>query len=178
MLKKLSRAHLHMIARIMHGTSSIPFLNDMRSLPVVQNAFENGEFTVQMSDKNPFGRDEADKTIENTINRDCKTGEGYIGFSANFAATQRWVLNASRRGSYRKLLWEQLSIMPKDNVHKELSPPRIKTGIEAVDKVMNVCENVFKNPWEGGDFVSLSTGLEATADIKDNLLEAKEVGLK
>ena len=34
------------------------------------------------------------------------------------------------------------------------------------------------NPWEGGDFVSLSTGLEATADIKDNLLKVKEVGLK
>ena len=80
----------------------IPFLNDMRSLPnkmpQVQNAFENGEFSVQMGDKNPFGRNEADKTIENTINRDCKTGGGYIGFSANLAATQRWVLNASRRG--------------------------------------------------------------------------------
>ena len=34
------------------------------------------------------------------------------------------------------------------------------------------------NPWEHGDFVSLSTGLEATADIKDNLLKPKEVGLK
>ena len=35
-----------------------------------------------------------------------------------------------------------------------------------------------ENPWKCGDFVSLSTGLEATADIKDNLLKAKEVGLK
>ena len=50
----------------------IPFLNDMRSLPnkmpEVQNAFENGEFSVQMGYKNSFGRNEADKTIENTIN--------------------------------------------------------------------------------------------------------------
>ena len=35
-----------------------------------------------------------------------------------------------------------------------------------------------ENPLEGDDFVSLSTGLEATTDIKDNLLKAKEVGLK
>ena len=67
----------------------IPFLNDMQCLPnkipEVQNAFENGEFSVQMGDKNPFGRNKADKTIENTINRDCKTGGGYIGFSANLA---------------------------------------------------------------------------------------------
>ena len=102
-------------------------------------------------------------------------GGGYIGFSANFAATQRWVLNASRTGSYRKLLREHLSIKPKDYVHKELALSRIKTDFEAVDKVINVCENVFKNPWEGGDFVSLSTGLEAKADIKDNLLKANEV---
>ena len=88
------------------------------------------------------------------------------------------MLNASRRGSYRKLLREHLSIKPKDYVHKELAPSRIKTDIEAVDKVINVCENVFKNPWEGDDFVSLSTGLEAAADINDNLLKAKEVGLK
>ena len=37
----------------------------MRSLPdkmpEVQKAFENGEFSVQMSDKNPFGLNEADK---------------------------------------------------------------------------------------------------------------------
>ena len=59
------------------------------------------EFSVQMNDKNPFERKEADKTIDNTINRDCKMGGGYIVFSANFAARQRWVLNASRRGSYR-----------------------------------------------------------------------------
>ena len=76
----------------------------LSSMPEVYNAFLNGEFSVQMGEANPFGRNEADKTIENTINKDCKTRGGYIGFSANFAATQHWVLNASRRGTYRKLL--------------------------------------------------------------------------
>ena len=146
-------------------------------MPEVQNAFENGEFSVQMGDKNLFGRNEADKTIENTINRDCKTAGGYIGFSANLTATQRWVLNASSRGSYRKLLREHLAIKPNDYVHKELAPSRIKTDIEAVDRVINLCENVFKNPWDEGELISLSTGLEAAADIKDSLFKEKEVGL-
>jgi len=69
--------------------------------------------SVQMAGRNPFGRNEADKTIENTINLDCKTGGGYIGFRASFAATQRRVLNDTRRsvsGVYRKLLQEHLSI--------------------------------------------------------------------
>ena len=116
-------------------------------MPVVQKAFENDELSVQMSGKSLFGRNETDKTIDNTINRNCTTGEGYIGFSANFAVMNtEWVLNASRRGSYRKLLREHLTIKPKDYVHKELAPLRINTGIKAVDNVINVCENVFKNP--------------------------------
>ena len=82
----------------------VPFLNDMRGLsvtmPEVYRAFKDGQFSVQMRKDNPFGRNEADKTIENTINRDCKTGGGYVGFSANFATTQRWVLNDSRRGMF------------------------------------------------------------------------------
>ena len=65
----------------------------MRDLPAifpeVYTVFCNGEFSVQMSPSNSFGGNEADKTIENTINRDCKTGGEYIGFSASFPATQR-----------------------------------------------------------------------------------------
>ena len=57
-------------------------------MPEVYNPFLYGDFSVQMVEANPFGQTEADKTIENTINKNCKTETGYIGFSANFAATQ------------------------------------------------------------------------------------------
>ena len=118
----------------------------MRDLPAtfpeVYAAFCNGEFSVQMSPSNPFGGNEADKTIENTINRDCKTGGGYIGFSASFPATQRWVLNASRRAKYRKLIREHLSLKPEGYIHKELAAARIKIDSEAVEKVQDVLENV------------------------------------
>ena len=90
-----------------------------------------------MGEANPFCRKEVDKTIENIINRDCKIGGGYIGFSDNFTATQCWVLNASRRGTYRKLLREHLSSKPPNYVHKELAPRRIK-DIEAVEKGINL----------------------------------------
>ena len=153
----------------------IPFLDDMRHLPVrmpeVYTAFNKGHFSVQMGGRNPFGRNEADKTIENTINRDCKTGGGYIGFSANFAATLRWVLNDTRRGVYRKLLREHLSITPSQTyVHKELAPARIKEDLRAVGKLVDLLENVFTNPWkEDAAFTCLSTGIEATTEISDDL---------
>jgi len=121
----------------------IPFLDDMRHLPVrmpeVYTAFDKGHLSVPMGDRNPFGRNEADKTIENTINRDCKAGGGYFGFSANFAATQRWVLNDTRRGVYRKLLREHLSITPSQTyIHKELAPARIKEDLKAVGKLVDL----------------------------------------
>ena len=71
-----------------------------------------------------------------------------------------------------------MGIKPNDYFDKQLAPSRIKTDIEAVDRVINLCENVFKNPWDEGELISLSTGLEATADIKYSLFKAKEVGLK
>jgi len=43
------------------------------NFPEILEEFQNGNFSVQMSTGNPFGRMEADKVIETTINRDTKT---------------------------------------------------------------------------------------------------------
>ena len=135
--------------RLNYARYFIPFPDDMRHLPVrmpeVYTAFNKGHFSVQMGGRNPFGRNEADKTIENTINRDCKTGGGYVGFSANFATTQRWMLNETRRGVYRKLLREHLFITSSQTyVHKKLAPARIKEDLKAVRKCLPACPRVSK----------------------------------
>ena len=89
-------------------THSILFMNDMLS-SVCWNArnvrsLQQSPVFLSNGGCNLFERNEADKTIENTINRECKTGRGYIGFSASFAAIQRWVLSDARRGVDRKRL--------------------------------------------------------------------------
>ena len=87
-------------------------------------------------------------------------GGGYTRFSANFAGTQRWVLNDTRRGVHRKLLREHLSITSSHTyIHKELAPARIKEDIRAVGKLVDLLEDVFTNPWkQDAAFTSLSTG--------------------
>ena len=47
--------------------------------PEIHSEFENGNFSVQLSSDNPFGRMEADKVIETTINKDTKTPGGTTG---------------------------------------------------------------------------------------------------
>ena len=44
--------------------------------------------------------------------------------------------------------------------------------------MVNLLENVFKNPWsKDSELTSLSTGIEATSEVCSNLLQAKEKGL-
>ena len=156
----------------------LPYLNDMRKLPKekpeVYQALCAGEFSVQMKNTNGFSRNEADKTIENTINRDCKTSGGFNGFSTKFSTTQKWVLNASRRGHYRILLNEHISASPKKHTHRELLPSPVKKDVAAVEKVITVVEELFSNPWEGDDLISLSSGLYAPSELVEDLLNLED----
>ena len=68
------------------------------------------------------------------------------------------------------------TFIDQNYVHKELTPGRIKKDIEAVDKRINLVENIFTNPWNGGDLTSSSTGIGATAEVKNSLLGAKNGG--
>ena len=115
-------------------------------MPEVYPAFNKGHFSVQMRGCDPCGRNEANKTIENTINHDCKMGGGYFGFSANFAAIQKWVLNDTKRGVYRTFLREHLSITSSQIcVHEKLSTASIKEDLEAVGKLVDLLDDVFTN---------------------------------
>ena len=61
---------------------------------------------------------------------------------------------------FRKRLREHLSITPdKTYFYKELAPARIKTDLGAVEKVVDLLQNVVPSLGEKeGDLTSLSTG--------------------
>ena len=50
-----------------------------KDFPDIYKKFENGNFSVQLSPDNPFGRMESDKVIETTINKVTKTPGGTTG---------------------------------------------------------------------------------------------------
>ena len=62
--------------------------------PDVKQYLEAGGFSVQQSDKSPFGKVPADQTVEETVNHDTHTAEGTKGFSFKPAAIQRYYLTA------------------------------------------------------------------------------------
>lgn len=56
-------------------------LSSQQIMPKVNETSHSGQFAVQMGNVNSFGQNEADKTIENTINKDCISSCGSAGFS-------------------------------------------------------------------------------------------------
>ena len=75
---------------------------------------------------------------------------------------------------------EHLSIATnKAYVHNELTPGRKKADARDVDKLTDLLEEVFSNPWKiNVKFTSLSTGIAVTSEIRDDLLKARERGQK
>ena len=79
----------------------------------------------------------------------------------------------TRRATYRTLLCELLSTnSSKTYIHKVLAPARIKEDIKAVEKLVDLLKDVFTNH----QFMSLSTGIKATTEVSDDLLQAKSRG--
>ena len=64
------------------------------SIPEVYQEFTKGNFSVQLSETNPFARCEPDRVIETTINKDTKTLGRITGFSTKTNAVDRWAINA------------------------------------------------------------------------------------
>lgn len=159
----------------------VPYLNDMKSLPqlypAVYKAFLEGSFSVQMSESNGFSRNEADKTIENTINKDCKGPGGFTGFSVNFCSTQKWILNSGRRALYKRLLHEILTSKHSTHKHNDLFLGRMKRDENDVISIYHILgTSCYTNPWLGGDLRSLSSGLVATPQVREDIMNAHEKG--
>ena len=106
-----------------------PFLGETLNLqvehPEVYNAFVQGNFSVQLNEENTFGRMEADKDMETTINKDTKTPGGTTGFSTNSNAINRWALNASCRVKLRRCFYRHLGYANTQQKHHDLSVSRI-----------------------------------------------------
>ncbi|KAG1650788.1 hypothetical protein GQR58_027743 [Nymphon striatum] len=159
-----------------------PYLSDMLNLPTthpeIHDYFSRGHFAVQLSRNNPFGKIDADKTIENTINKDTKTPGGINRFSLNDSAVQRWTLNSRRRAIFRAFLHNHLHYKPSSFIHViHLLPSRIKKDNDAVSKITENLEEIFVNPFsEQRDLISITSGLAATPTIRDHLLNAITYG--
>ena len=107
---------LHMTTTITQDTWHL-WLSEMLTLetshPEVFQEFKKGNFSVQLSETNPFGTCEPDRLIETTTNKDTKTPGGLTGFSTKTNAVDQWTINVSYRASLYSHLQEFLGTNTK-----------------------------------------------------------------
>ena len=144
--------------------------------PDVYEAFSAGNFSVQLSSENTFGRIGPDKCIEMTINKDTKTPGGTTGFSINPNAIVRWNVNASYRAELRKKLHEFVTYSQQKHCHKDLKQSRMKKDEKDVSALLDVLKNTFIEPFSESPLLCISSGVLATEDVSRDLRDALSKG--
>jgi len=182
--------HLHAIRQMIPWCFAYDKINYARYLPVyyaemsnlpsthpeVYESFMDGRFAVQIGEESPFGRIPVDQTTEETVNKDTKTSGGITKFSLKTGAVNRFYMTAEYRCSFLAKLRNMVQVKKPTHLHDELLATRRKTDEKAVAEIESLIEG-WNNPFtEGKPLVSLSTASQAPADVKDDLMNAKQVG--
>lgn len=143
--------------------------------PEVYNHFKNGQFSVQMSNSNTFGRIPVDQTIEVTVNKDTQTQGGTSRFSLKPGAVKRYYITAEYRSAFLHNLRTFVEQGSSQAIHTDLQRTRIEKDENAVLTVMNVVKG-WLNPFHENELMVISTGKEATSKVKRDLLNALKIG--
>lgn len=108
--------------------------------PDVYKAFKTGQFSVQISNNNAFGRIPVDQAIEVTVNKDTQTPGGTTRFSLNAGAVCRYYITAEHRSTFLGQLRGMLKGNTAHHSHSDLQPPRIQKDEEAVSAVVGLIQ--------------------------------------
>ena len=144
--------------------------------PCVYEAFNSGQFSVQISSNNPFGRVPVDQTIETTVNKDTQTPGGTSEFSLKAGAIKRCYITAEHRSGFLGQLRGMVQGRTSGVHHAELQPSRMKKDEEAVSAVVDLIQR-WINPFSKKQgLINISTARTAPTDISCDLMRAHEIG--
>ncbi len=159
-----------------------PYFAEMTNLPEkkpdVYEAFKAGQFSVQLSSNNPFGRIPVDQTTEVTINKDTQTPGGTARFSLKAGAIKRYYMTAEHRSAFLGQIRQIALGKTSELHHAELRQTRIKKDEEAVSAVVQLIQGWINPFTENQDLVSISTAKIAPRDITSDLMKAHSTGEK
>ena len=145
-------------------------------IPRVYEAFKAGQYSVQMSNNNPFGRIPVDQATDVTVNKDTQTPGGTARFSLKAGAIKRYYITSEYRSAFLGQLRDKVQGNRSNDCHTEIQRPRIHKDEDAVSTVVRLI-NDWVNPFvEKQDLISISTAKTAPRDIASDLLKVYEIG--
>ena len=144
--------------------------------------FEAGEFTFRICPNASFNGIWTDMAVEKTVIRDSKSDSGIVGVTRRKGALLRWYLSRHIMGNYSEVVKHRAGLIhsEEDPVIK-VSDSSLQKDEDDVKTLMNHIHSSMSNPFaldtdNEGVLINISTGLQATDEVKDSLLEAVETG--
>ena len=145
------------------------------SRPEIYQAFRDGNFSVQLTESNPFGRIPVDQTTEVTVNRDTQTVGGTTKFDLKPGAVSKYYLTAEHRSAFLTKLRNlvQYNRSGTDHHHPDLQKSRLQKDEELVTSVLETLAN-WTNPFEcNTDLMNIATGTAASKEVAEDLKNAQ-----
>ena len=142
--------------------------------------FEAVEFTFRICPNSSFNGIWTDMAAEKTVIRDSKSDSGIVGVTRRKGALLRWYLSRHIMGNYSEAVKHRAGLIhsEEDPVLK-VSDSSLQKDEDDVKALMNHIHSSMSNPFaldtdNKGVLINISTGLQATNEVKDSLLEAVE----
>ena len=143
--------------------------------PEMREIYLSGKFSVKRS-SGRFNRLPSDQIIEQTINKEQKGKGGIIGSSTSEGTVQRWILTSHVVANLMADLKSSIGIQNDQKPPKDLGNARIEHDEKMVRKCVSLIEE-WSNPFQRTEeLTSLSSGVQAPEDVKQDLLNAKSTG--
>ncbi|KAL8624130.1 hypothetical protein ACOMHN_036133 [Nucella lapillus] len=144
------------------------------SQPEIYKAFKDGNFSVQLTESNPFGRIPVDQTTEVTVNRDTQTVGSTTKFSLKPGAVSKYYLTAEYRSAFLTKLRNMVQHNRRGTDHPDLQKSRLQKDEELVTSVEETLAN-WANPFKcNTDLMNiakaaLATNIKKDAQLQDSL---------
>lgn len=156
------------------------YLLDMKNFenknPEAYKHLKDGNFVVKRNNLKKFNCIASDMALEQTINKDCKSSGGVVGFTKNEETLCRWLITRRLMGEYSKKVE---SLIIRSNQSKESYGLSEKMREEEdVKKMLSLIESTWVNPFDrnnfSNDLIHIATGKVASDDVNQSLSNFKE----
>ena len=121
-----------------------------------------------------------DQRGEQTINRDARTSGGISQFAAKEANVLKWTLNRSEAAANVAALYEMTALTESHTMYKHLRPTQILMSEKRVQKIEEVLETEYINPFrlniDTSKLINLSSGVSLDDENADAILSVLRNG--
>jgi hypothetical protein len=159
------------------------YILDMLNIPnEVKLAFDSGEFAIHQK-TGTFNGIWSDMATEKTFIKESKGNGGIVGLTRKKSALIRWTLTLHVLGHFSSEMRDRSDLATEiEASHEETKPAAMKRDEQQVNDLIDHIRNKMTDPFDvalhPALLINISTGMHASKDVQDSLLNSIDEGTK